>query len=221
LDLDEPRLAAMRALLSDDELQRAARFHFERDRNHFIAARGLLRQLLGRYLDREPAALCFAYGARGKPTLLGHALRFNLSHSHGLALFAFALGCELGIDVEQIRLGFAAAEIAQHFFSPCEVAALRALPAAQQAEGFFNCWTRKEAFIKGRGDGLYMPLESFDVTLTPGEPAQMLEVRGEPGAAARWFLEALTPEPGYAAALAVEGCTPRLTLFGLAYRVLP
>lgn len=228
LDLSAPRLAVLYATLSSDERARAARFHFDRDRNHFIAARGLLRELLGSYVNRAPASLCFAYGQRGKPSLAAPEsaaslpiratqsetppqageLRFNLSHSHGLTLFAFARGTELGVDVEHIRLDFATNEIAERFFSPPERAALRALPAAQRAEGFFNCWTRKEAYIKATGDGLSIPLDSFDVTLAPGQPARLLAVRGTPDAAIRWSMWALTPASGFVAALLVARSSP-------------
>jgi 4'-phosphopantetheinyl transferase len=256
LDLAEPRLAALHETLSADERARAARFHDERDCNHFIAARGLLRELLGYYLERAPACVRFAYGARGKPFLAGleaararmssdarwektpldEELRFNISHSYGLGLFAFARGAEIGVDVEQVRPEVASAEIAERFFSPHELAAQHTLPNAQRAEGFFNCWTRKEAYLKARGNGLSIPLGSFDVTLAPGEPARLLEVRAEHahrpsdhGDAAqqpdalepidqvtRWSMHALTPVPGYAAALVSEGraSAPRLFVLG-------
>ena len=129
-----------------DERQRAGRFHFEKDRGEFIVGRALLRTLLGRYGHREPSQLEFHYGASGKPRLAGEdpSLRFNLSHSHGLALYAFSRGRELGIDVEQIRSNADAKKIAERFFSSQEVATLRALPAHEREKAFFDCWTRKE-----------------------------------------------------------------------------
>jgi 4'-phosphopantetheinyl transferase len=150
-----------------------------------------------------------AYNAYGKPELAPDSnappLRFNLSHSHELALFGFAYGREIGIDIEYIRPTFAREQIAAQFFSPRENAALRLLAADQHALGFFNCWTRKEAYIKARGQGLSLPLDQFDVSLTPGEPAVLLQTRDIPQEAARWSLHALAPGPGYLAALAVEG----------------
>jgi 4'-phosphopantetheinyl transferase len=198
--------AALRALLSPDERERGRRFHFERDRRRFVNARGLLRVLLGRYLDVLPSSLLFGYGPRGKPFLAGHdEVRFNVSHSGGLALLAFARGCELGVDIEQERALAGSADIARHYFSAGEEEALRSLAPEQREAAFFRCWTRKEAFIKATGDGLSRPLDTFDVTLAPGEPARLLRVQGEPEAMRRFWLEDLRPAPGFAGALAVEG----------------
>lgn len=218
--------AALYDTLSGDERARADRFHFERDRNHFIVARGILRQLLARYLGCQPAELGFVYGPRGKPAVAtpvmrggslvqDAALHFNLSHSHGLALFAFARGAELGVDVEHIRPDFDSAEIAERFFSAREQAELRALPSAQRAEAFFNGWTRKEAYIKAMGAGLSIALDSFDVTLAPGAPARLLAVRGAPAESPRMCLYALHPGPDFAAALVVAGHSAAPMLFAL------
>ena len=192
--------------LAADERERADHFYFERDRRHFTVARGVLRALLGRYLGEEPNRLRFNYSPHGKPALATDGdLRFNLSHSHGLALYAFARGRELGIDLERHRPDVADEGIAERFFSRAEVEALQALPRELRPEGFFNCWTRKEAYIKARGEGLSLALDRFDVSLAPGEPAALLSLRGNLQEAARWSLRALAPGAGYAAALAVEG----------------
>jgi 4'-phosphopantetheinyl transferase len=189
---------------------RAGRYYFARDRNHFTVARGLLRLILGGYLDSDPAALHFVYGTHGKPALAadngGTLLRFNVSHSGGFALYAVAQQRELGVDIEQIRPEFAREQgIAERFFAPQEVATLRALPVDVQPEAFFACWSRKEAYIKARGLGLAMPLERFAVSLAPGEPAALLSTADDPQEARRWTMQALAPVPGYAAALAVAG----------------
>jgi 4'-phosphopantetheinyl transferase len=209
LDLPNERLECLRGTLAPDECERAARFHFERDRRHFVAARGLLRVLLGRYLKLPPDGLRFAYTSYGKPHLAegsgGEWLRFNLSHSGGVALYAFSRGRELGVDIEQVRDDIEHSQIAERFFSKHEVAALRDLPANSQREAFFICWTRKEAYIKGIGEGLSLPLDSFDVSLTPNAPASLLAVRGDARAAARWGLRDLEPGPGYHGALVAEG----------------
>jgi 4'-phosphopantetheinyl transferase len=206
--LDQPQsLTDFFATLAPDEKQWAARFHFQKDREHFIAARGMLRAILSRYLNIKPDDLAFGYSAYGKPFLVneqGGDVRFNVSHSHSLALFAFAREHDLGIDVEQIRTEVAEEQIAERFFSACEVAALHALPANQQAEAFFNCWTRKEAYIKARGEGLSLPLDQFDVTLAPGEPAALLRTRIAANEASRWSMIELAPAAGYKAALVVE-----------------
>ena len=201
----EAALAAMRALLSADERERAGRFYFEKDRSAYAVARGLLRTLAGLYLDAPPERLRFDYTDYGKPYLAGGTLRFNLSHSHEVALYAFTSGAEVGVDVEYVRPELAGAEIARRFFSPREVESLLALPSAEQAEAFFKCWTRKEAFIKAVGQGLSFPLERFDVSLAPRAPAELLSVSGDEREAARWFMRDVTPGPGYAAALVCEG----------------
>lgn len=217
--LEQPAsvLGRLRALLDEGELSRAERFHFARDRDHFVVARGVLRTLLGSYLGVGPAALSFAYNPFGKPSLKDEGdappVRFNLSHSHGLALCAFARERELGVDVERVRAEFAGDEIAEHFFAAREVAALRGLGPDQKTEAFFNCWTRKEAYIKAIGEGLSHPLESFTVSLRPGEPAALLSVEGDPAETRRWSLTALEPAPGYVAALVVERPGWRLNCF--------
>lgn len=202
-------VTALHHLLNEDEAQRAARFHFPADQRRFTVGRGLLRLLLGRYLDAQPTQLCFAYNAYGKPQLavVGEepALHFNLSHSGEIALYAFARHYHLGIDVEQMRANLEWDALAQHVFSPYEQATLARLPASEQLPAFFRGWTRKEAFIKARGMGLSLPLDQFDVTLTPDEPAQLLATRDDPQEVTRWTLSDLPCPAGYAAALAVGG----------------
>jgi 4'-phosphopantetheinyl transferase len=196
-------------ILSADERERAERFHFQRDRERFIVTRGFLRTILSRYLDVPPDQLCFCYSSYGKPTLAGEsnrrALRFSLSHSHELALYAVTCGREVGIDIEYVHAKWGTVHVAERFFSPREVIILRSLPASMQTGGFFNCWTRKEAYVKARGEGLSFPLDQFDVSLVPGEPAVLVSTAGDPQEASRWSLRELYPAQGYAAALAVEG----------------
>ena len=215
LDVPESDVRRLGDTLADDERRRAERFIFQHDRAHFVVARGLLRVLLGRYLQHDPQHLRFVYGPHGKPELAsdvgGTGLRFNVSHSHGLALYAITRHREIGVDVERIRPEVASETIAEHFFSPREVAVLRALPAALQATAFFACWTRKEAYIKARGDGLSLPLDQFAVSLAPGEPAALLYTAWDPQEAARWALHDLAPGPGYRAAVAVTGHDSQLT----------
>ncbi len=210
LSLPEATIATLYTLLTSDEQERAGRLYFARDQQHFIIARGVLRLLLSRYTNVPPQHLRFCYGTHGKPALIpehgGTLWHFNLSHSGGVALYAITRQRQVGVDVERIRPEFAAADnIAERFFSPQEVAALRALPRTAQIAAFFACWSRKEAYIKARGLGLALPLESFDVSLTPGAPAALLATRDDPAEAGRWRLATLTPASGYAAALAVAG----------------
>ena len=199
----------LRRTLTADELERAERFRFAEDRQEFIVARGLLRTILSRYLDSIPEKLRFRYDNFGKPDLVSEngwpKLSFNLSHSGELVLYAIANGRKVGIDVEYIRADIEYDQIAAHFFSPKESSALQNLPTHIQPEAFFNCWTRKEAYIKARGEGLSLPLDQFDVSLVPGEPAALLRARGNPAEALRWSLINLKPKPSYAAAIAVEG----------------
>jgi 4'-phosphopantetheinyl transferase len=205
---EEEMMTLLRSL-SEDELRRADRFHFARDRARFIAARGILREILGRYLHTPPERVRFDYNAYGKPELLDaeerERLRFNLSHAGSVALYAVASEREVGVDVETLRDDFACAEVAARFFSRREVEALTALPEHAHTRGFYNCWTRKEAYIKARGMGLSLPLDCFDVSLAPGEPAALLATRGTEPEAALWSLREIELETGYVAALAVEG----------------
>jgi 4'-phosphopantetheinyl transferase len=209
LDLETSQLNSLRQILSVDEQARGERFYFQKDHERFIAARGLLRTILGHYLGREPGQLQFGYGPHGKPYLAGEwswsGFRFNISHSQGLALYAITQGREVGVDIEYIRPHSAHKQIAHRFFSPREVMTLNALPPHLQQEAFFNCWTRKEAYIKAKGKGLSFPLNQFSVSLTPGEPAALLHVQEDPQETSRWSLQTLDPGPGYVAALAVEG----------------
>lgn len=213
--LDQPAACVQRLAqtLSADERWRAERFHFERDRLHFIVGRGLLRTILGRYLGLEPNRLRFCYSVYGKPALdpkgfqnpSGLASYFNLAHSHGLALYAVTCAQEIGVDLEHIRPIAEADQIAGQFFSARERAVFHALPTSQKQKGFFDCWTRKEAYLKANGCGLDWPLDKVEVSLAPGEQARLLSVTGDPQKASRWFIQALTPAPGYVAAVAVEG----------------
>src|ERR1700722_4961199 len=200
--------------LAPDERARASRFHFAKDREHFIVARGVLRAVLGCYLHRAPEYLSFCYGTHGKPDLARQsdedAIRFNLSHSHGLALYAVARGRQVGIDIEHIRLDLAVAEIAKRFFSRRDVAMLLALPTEVQRQAFFRCWTRKEAYIKALGEGLSLPLDQFDLLPAAGKPDTAPGAQQDPSDATRWSLKELTPASGYAASLAVEGHDWRL-----------
>ena len=169
-------------------------------RNRFIAGRALLRDLLAGYLGQPPEAIRFAYNEWGKPALapgfVTRDLRFNLSHSEDLAMYAFVLDRDVGVDLEMIRAEVANERVAGNFFSASEVATLRALPLEHQAEGFFNCWTRKEAYVKARGQGLSIELKSFDVSLIPGQEAKILRGDNCRG----WSLVSFKPDQGFVAA---------------------
>jgi 4'-phosphopantetheinyl transferase len=196
-------------VLSSDELTRAARFHFSRDRQRFVASRALLRMILAGYLTTDPGGLTFAYSKKEKPSLdaafANSGITFNISHSGGIALLAFTRGREIGVDVEQVRRDSDLEGIARRFFSTHEQSQLAALPAEEKVEAFFRCWTRKEAYIKATGDGLSLPLSQFDVSLAAGDTNALLATRPDASEAGRWLLQEIPGGPGHIAALCVRG----------------
>jgi 4'-phosphopantetheinyl transferase len=199
----------LKRFLSKEEMERANRFRLNRDRDRFILRRGLLRKLLGEYLERDPIQLNLCYGSHGKPYLPEGAeqspLRFNLTHSSGLTVLAFTWQRELGGDSERIDSRVAQEQIPEQFFSPAEVVALRSMPLQWQSQAFFLAWTRKEAFIKATGEGLSRGLEKFTVSLRPDKPARLLWVEGQEEERQRWSMMSFIPGPGFAGALVVEG----------------
>jgi 4'-phosphopantetheinyl transferase len=211
LDAAPERLAQYEALLAEDERERAARFRFDKHRNRYIVGRGILRELLGRYLGEEAQALKFSYSEYGKPELASSELQFNLAHSGKLALFSFCAAAAVGVDIESVRPLTDAMAIAERFFSPAEREALRALPQEEQTAAFFRCWSRKEAFIKAVGEGLSFPLDAFDVSLAPGEEARLRAVRGSSAEAQKWSLFDLGLQTGYAGTLAVRSAAALLS----------
>jgi 4'-phosphopantetheinyl transferase len=209
LDALSSRAELSQLLLSEDEQQRADRFKFDRDRKRYAAGRQFLRALLSAYLQTDLNGIGFDYSPNGKPSLgNGHnagGIRFNVSHSDKIAVFAFVRGREVGVDIEQIHPNISVKEIAGRFFSQAERAGLAAVPEELKQQAFFLCWTRKEAFVKAKGDGLSLPLDQFDVSLRPGQPAQLLGTRPDPAERNRWSMWELNAGPDYAAALVVEG----------------
>jgi 4'-phosphopantetheinyl transferase len=205
--------------LSADERERASRFRFEHLKTAFTLSRGILRVLLGSYLAIEPDRVRFAYEPRGKPRVAfpDTPLEFNLAHSGKFATYAFAVGCELGVDIEEVRPARDQESIVRRFFSREEREEWLELDLSQRDEAFFRCWTRKEAYIKALGDGLSMPLDSFRMSLRQGVPAALIYAAGDPTAASKWSLCSLAPADGYIGSLAVPERTrsvrvlPRLT----------
>lgn len=194
------------ALLSPDEQARLERFRFVNDKNNFLFCRGMLRMLLASYLGDSPAELVFAYSAHGKPSLAGPSmdLKFNMSHSNGDVLIAACLRWEIGVDIEQVRYDLNVREIAQRFFSTAENETIRTMPVTSCYDTFFACWTRKEAFVKARGEGLSCPLNSFDVSVNSHEERVTLTTRPDASEAGHWNVCSLNGLPGFAAAVAVE-----------------
>lgn len=202
-------VTALAALLSADERDRAARFHFEKDRSHYVIAHAVLRQLLSRYTQHAPEQFQFDIGPNGKPSLPtaygGDRLQFNLSHSHNRALCAVANHRDLGVDLEWIRPLDDLEKIVDKFFSQSEREQLFQLEANLRLTAFYHCWTRKEAYIKACGAGLSLPLDQFDVALLPGQPACFLTINGSASEAQHWFLRGLLPANNFVGAVAVPG----------------
>ncbi|GCE02872.1 4'-phosphopantetheinyl transferase family protein [Dictyobacter aurantiacus] len=212
-------LPQLRAFLSPDEQARAQKFYFERDRNCSIIARGVLRVLLGRYCALDPSMIMLCYNEFGKPDLasndLSLPLYFNLAHSHTTIVYAFTYINRVGIDVEYMRTNIEYEELAEHYFSPVEKAQLQAMSIEQKMQAFFAGWTRKEAYIKARGKGLSIPLDSFDVTLLPDQDPRLLDCREDPQSVSHWTLYALPADPHYAGALALNGVCEHLQFWHL------
>jgi 4'-phosphopantetheinyl transferase len=204
---NDATIRACRSLLPPDEIERADRFYFEKDRRHFAVAHGALRQILARYTGADPREIEFSFGSKGKPDLKSpvDTIKFNLSHSGNLALLAVTREAILGVDVEFIKTDFGGQEIAERFFSRHEVSTLLALPMEERAHAFFSCWTRKEAYIKAVGEGLSLPLDSFDVAFGPGIHPALLRVEASAEELLRWRLYDIEVPPEYRAALMVEG----------------
>ena len=204
LNGDSSPEAHRRSILSSEELARASRFHFSVHANRFITSRLALRTILGAYLGIFPRDVAFEHTEYGKPFLAAAlnplAFSFNLSHSQDLAVFAISLHKDLGIDVEAIREDFGGEEVAESHFAPAEFRELLSLPEAKRPQAFFNCWTRKEAYVKALGAGLQIPLGSFEVSIRPGQPVEFLR-----GAGTAWRLLSFSPAPGFQGAVAYEG----------------
>ena len=212
LDIPSAAVARVYTALSVDERDRTSRLAFERDQRRFIVAHGALRDVLARYLEVTPSRVGFAHNAAGKPALdpmFGSSLRFNLSHSGALALIAIAMDADVGVDVECVRAHRDYSEIARWFFSVAEAEYLASVPYAQHAEAFIRCWTRKEAFLKARGDGGVTAWDGLPLTFTTGAAEDPVEVQST--AQGCWSIHTLRPAAGYIGALAIEGCDWRVT----------
>jgi 4'-phosphopantetheinyl transferase len=209
-DAPDEAIGALRSLLNDEERRRADRFAFAHDRTRFAVSRGLLRVILGHYLDRSPESLGFVVNVHGKPGLDAKSnsdppIRFNLAHSGPWVVYALTAGREIGVDIERVRPEFGGFAIAERFFAPGEVASLKALPEDMRSLAFFHGWTRKEAYIKAKGKGLALPLDEFEVAIDPSRPAALLATLPDPLEASRWSLVEIPADPGFVGALCVEG----------------
>jgi len=208
LDLDVPTFEDLARHLSDEEWERAGRFHFRYDAIRFAVSRAVLRVGLAECLGVEPSQVVFRRGRYGRPELAPpldrSRLRFSASRSQGLGLYAVTRGRRIGVDVERVRPLPDLDAIAECVFSDDERRRLRRLPPAERLEGFFNCWTRKEAYLKAIGTGLAGSPARFTVSLAPGTPVRLEYAEGDPDAPARWTLEVPKVGLGWVGAIAVE-----------------
>jgi 4'-phosphopantetheinyl transferase len=228
IDGTSAKVDRLRPFLDENERDRGDRYHFRRDRDRFIVARGRLRILLGRYVSAAPQTLRFRYGPMGKPELIAASNTaasniaasneavpcFSVSHSDGMCVIAVGMR-RVGVDIERSR----PVESPDSFLGalvPGEIAALRALPASLRQDAFFACWTRKEAWLKARGDGLRFGLDRFEVSVKPDSPAALLWVKDAPAEVSRWAMHQLCVAPGYCGALAVEGSGCRVRCWDFA-----
>lgn len=217
LDLAESHVTQLRCLLSDDEQTRADRFYFERDRRRFVVARGTLRSVLAQYVKRPPENIQFGYEAAGKPYLISSGdapqLHFNVSHSHELALIAVCLRHRVGIDIEYKNPKAATLDVAQHYFAQEEIAALAERHSEARCDMFFAIWTMKEAYIKGRGEGVSLGLDTFAVNTDSGKPPGLIRSSHGKDEPKRWRFWTIDAGPAYAAAMTVEGDGERRLFF--------
>ena len=217
LDIDTD-LNQLVARLAKDERDRAASFVFERDRRRFAVARSTLRSILSLWVGIAPQRLELEYSSRRKPQLAPWCrvadLRFNVSHSQGLALVVLTHGHEIGVDIEQIRYLEDARALAASEFSDAERAAFEALPVAFQSEAFLRAWVRKEAFLKATGEGLHRSLADIEVTFAPHEDARLLAVSSDVNASQRWSMISLVPCAGFTGAIVAEAPAVELASHG-------
>jgi len=210
VSLDQPcsQIRELEDLLCPAEISRARNFVFDKHRRRFIAGRGFLRSILGRYLNQDAASLEFSYGPQGKPALVSDGIHdrlyFNVSHSHEIALYAISGNRQVGVDVEYLRAEQDVDGIAQRYFYPNECKVIHSLSAEKKREAFFRAWTVKEAYAKATGEGLSV-LEQVETAMSPDGPATLLNIHGNPAAMARWSSRQVHFSPEYMASLVVEG----------------
>ncbi len=218
LDREMHSYPVLEQTLAPEERRKAHGFRSELERCRYIVARGALRTILAWYLKMTPGSLVFSYGLQGKPELAGGGVRFNVSHSQGLALFAITRASDLGVDVERVRPGIEKELATSLFLPPQAIRLLEALPKFARPRAFLRGWTRMEAYSKARGVGLTLGFENFDVFLNRNRP-RLLYALGNPKETAAFWLYDLPAHGSYVAALAARGRKCRLRYWG--WRVNP
>ncbi|GAA4882301.1 4'-phosphopantetheinyl transferase superfamily protein [Flaviramulus aquimarinus] len=205
-DISEKKRNILSSLLSEDELIKASKFHFKKDRNQSIITRGALRLLSSYYLNKKAKNIGFAYGEYGKPEYnFNTKLKFNVSHSNNMAVLGFILNSAIGVDIEKIKDDFDVLDIAGNFFSELEIKALKKVPKEKQAAYFYRCWTRKESFIKGKAKGLSFPLDSFSVSIQSDKETELLETKWDEKEKNTWKLFTFSPHQDYIGAVSAQG----------------
>lgn len=217
LELSTPQNKSLLDILSKDEVHRARRFHFKKDHDRFISARGTLRRILGSYLGERPEKIRFRYSSQGKPMLAGNAdldtLYFNLSHSNALAIYAITQNKNIGIDIEHIKDDIATEQVAQKFFSHNEMNSLNKVPEKKRKRVFYQYWTRKEALLKATGKGISFPMDQFDVSLINGMDLSSIKFPQENKRHPHLYVQYIDPDENYVAAIAIEGNDKDISLW--------
>lgn len=202
------------SFLSEDEQVKAKRFYFEKDRFNYIAGRGILRSLIAVYTQQNPNRIQFSYTEFGKPSLVNNTqLSFNVSHSSDTILLAFTQKNAIGVDIEKIDATIDFQTIVKRFFSKNEAQIVLNLPVEQRATAFYKCWTRKEAFIKGHGQGLGLPLDQFEVNILDENPVVLHTVQWAPVTVKDWCLYSFEPDKESMAALIIKAKKKKLAFF--------
>ena len=215
-EVDDNQFQIFYGLLSEDEKERAERFRFYKDKRCFVVTRGTLRLLSSKYLNKNTEDIVFDYEEFGKPKYRHQTrLNFNVSHSGNRAVIAFNYDKALGVDIEKIKHNFDTFEIASNYFSKDEIKALQNLPEPEHNNGFYRCWTRKEAFIKAIGSGLSFPLDTFSVSLGKDDEAELLETKWDKKDKNNWCFYTFKPSQDYIGAVIVNQSNSYFEYFDL------
>ena len=205
-DISKHEISSLKNYLSEDEIIKASKFRFQKDKNASIITRGALRLLSSEYLNIKPEDISFKYGEYGKPDYdFETNLKFNVSHSGQVAIIGFVLNDDIGVDVEEIKTDFDVLDIVSNYFSKTEIKSLKKLPKENHTKGFYRCWTRKESFIKAKANGLSFPLDSFSVSIDSDEKTELLETKWDSTEKESWKLFTFSPQENYIGAVSIKG----------------
>ena len=205
-DVSEDKITFLNSFLSEDEILKASKFRFKKDKNCSIITRGTLRLLSSKYLNIKPEDIPFKNGEFGKPYYdLKTKLKFNVSHSGNMAVIGFVLNDDIGVDIEEMKTDFEVFDIASNYFSNSEIDSLKSSPLENHINGFYRCWTKKESFIKAKAKGLSFPLDSFSVSIDSDEKTELLETKWDKNEKELWNLFSFTPQENYIGAVSVKG----------------